>query len=105
EVARPGGLEVVPLRRCPLDELLEGVGERLSHAHDVVAQAARALGRDRGPDDAAVADLVVEVGSRGEDRRARPQGEGRRPTGQGRALAEALDLDAGAADVAVAQQA
>ena len=92
------------LSRETLYALLERVRQRLGDADHVVAQSAPALCVDGCPDHTPVADLVVEIGGGGHDRRAGPQRERRRATGEGGALAEELHLDAGTPDVAVAQQ-
>ena len=80
--------------------------ELLRDARDVVAASNRArVDVERRPHDAEVAAVAVEEHRRREQRRTRAQRERRRPGGQRRALTEELDLDAAAADVAVAQEA
>ena len=65
----------------------------------------RSIGERRADDAEVAVDLAGEVHGDGQDRRAGAQAERRRAGGQRGALAEELDLDAAAADVAVAQQA
>ena len=80
-------------------------GQQLGDAGDVGPQpVARTLGRDRWADDAAVA-RALEVDRRRHERRAGAEREGRRTRGQRRPLAEELDLDAVALEVAVADEA
>src|SRR5206468_139945 len=105
EVAGPGGLEVVPLGGRPADQVLEGAGQVLGDPDNVIAQPARAFDREGWADDPEVPGLVVEVGSGRKDGGAGTQGESCGAAWELGPLAEELDLDPRATDVAVAQQA
>ena len=100
-VARPVGLQQVPVLGRDPDQVLEAVREVLGDPGDVVAEAARPLGRDRRADARLVARRRAEVAPGREQRRAAAQREHRRAAGQRGALAEELDLDAVAGEVAV----
>ncbi len=104
-VARPVGLEQVPLLGGTTDVVLEVAGDLLGDPGHVRAKRAGAGGVDRGRDDGVVVDpgpavdaVVTRVAP---VRRARVAGPGR----EGGALAEELDLDAVADEVPVTQEA
>ena len=99
-VTGPVGLEQVPLLRLGPDESLQLVGQHLGDALDVVAQPPSTFGGNRLPDRGVVA-LAPVVHGRGQQGRPGAQRQGGGPAGQGRALAEELDLDPAAVDVAV----
>ncbi len=104
-VGRPVRLHHEPLLRGGPDESLEGVRELLRHALHIVAQPAAAFDRERRTEPDAVPPLVAEVGRRREERCARSERQHRRPSGHPCPLAEEVDLDAVAAQVAVTHQA
>ena len=105
-VARPIRLKEMPLRRGSADEVLELVGEVLGDVGYVVAEAASSLRQEGWSDDTQVSvGLAGEVHGDRQDRRPGAQRQGGGAGWQRRALAEELDLDASAADVAVTEQA
>ena len=95
----------MPLLGRGANELLEPVREILGDASDVVAKPAFTLRGHRRHHDRMVPALGPEVHRRRKQRRAGPQRQCRRPARQRGPLAEELDLDPVADQVAVTQQA
>src|SRR5689334_11076449 len=98
--AAAGAIDRAPRRSIPRTR-----GQRLRDARDVLAQRALPPGRDGWPHAPAVVPARLEVDGDGEDHRAGPQSQRRRAGRECGALAEELDVDAVAGQVAVAQEA
>src|SRR4051812_36298391 len=103
-VAGPVWLHQVPLIRRGANQLLELPRDQLRDALDVVAQPSLPLDGYRGPAHTEVA-ATSEVGGGRDQRGTRAQRQCRRAARQPGALAEELDFDTAARDVAVTQQA
>src|SRR5579872_271718 len=104
EVARPVGLEEMPLVGRAPDEAGEVVGDQLGDAGHVVTQLAGPHDLHRRHDDRHVVPAGAAVHRGGEDGRTRAKREQRGPAGHRHALAEELDLHPGPGEVTVAQE-